>query len=110
MLLCACSAEIIPGWLLAAVAVSASTSASASSSAVVGRALVLRGGVVVAWGLVYRAWGLLADRHVSWPCIVARLVAWLLVVSCVAAYAAPKFDIISVYGAIDASSLTAAMP
>jgi hypothetical protein len=63
LLLCACSAETIPGWLLVATAMSASASASASSSAVVGRALVLRGGLVVAWGLVYRAWGLLADRY-----------------------------------------------
>ncbi len=63
LVLCACSAETIPGWLLVAAAVSTSASASASSSGVVGRALVLRGGIVVAWGLVYRAWGLLADRH-----------------------------------------------
>ncbi len=46
----------------------------------------------------------------SCPCIVARLAARLLIVSCVAAYAAPKFDIVSVYDATNASSLTAAMP
>jgi hypothetical protein len=48
---------------MVAVAMSASASAYASSSAVVGRALVMRGGVVVAWGLVYHAWGLLAGCH-----------------------------------------------
>ena len=63
LLLCACSAETIPGWLLVAAAVSAATLASTSSSAVVGRALLLRGGEVVAWGLVDGAWGLLADSH-----------------------------------------------
>ena len=64
-LVCARSAKTIPGWLLvaAAVSVTASASASASSSAVVGRALMLRGGVAIAWGLVDVAWGLLANFH-----------------------------------------------
>ena len=55
--------KIIPGWLLVAAAVSATALASASSSAVVGPALLLCGGVVVAWGLVDGAWWLLADSH-----------------------------------------------
>ena len=46
---------------------------------------------------------------VSWPCIVARLEAWLFIDSWVAPYAAPKFNIILVYNAIDASLSTAAM-
>ena len=62
-LVCARSAETIPGWLLVAVAVTAATSASASSSAVVDQALMLHGGVAVAWGLVDVAWGLLANGH-----------------------------------------------
>ena len=46
----------------------------------------------------------------SWPCIAARLEAWLFIDSREAAYVAPKFDIVLVYNMIDASSLTAAMP
>ncbi len=59
--MCAHSAETIPGWLLVAVAMSATTSTSASSSTVVGRALLLRVSIGVAWGLVDVAWGLLAN-------------------------------------------------
>ena len=40
----------------------------------------------------------------SWPCIAAMVVAWFLIDSCVAAYAAPKFASDSLYDATDASS------
>ena len=46
----------------------------------------------------------------SWPCIAARLAAWFFIESWVAAYAAPKFDIVLVYDAINTWSTTAAMP
>jgi len=47
---------------------------------------------------------------VSWPCIVAMVVARLLIDSCVAAYAAPKFASDSPYDVINVSSSMAAMP
>ncbi len=46
---------------------------------------------------------------VSWPCIEARLVAWVLIDSCVAAYAAPKFSSDLLYDASNASSSMAAI-
>jgi len=47
---------------------------------------------------------------VNWPCIVAMVVAWAFIDSCVSVYAAPKFASDSLYDAIDASSSMAAMP
>ena len=46
----------------------------------------------------------------SWPCIAARLGAWLFIKSWVAAYAVPKFNILLVHNAINVSSSTAAIP
>jgi hypothetical protein len=37
---------------------------------------------------------------VSWPCIEARLVTWVLIDSCVVTYAAPKFASDLLYNAI----------
>ncbi len=115
-LLCARSTETIPGWLLVAAAVSTAASASVSSSVVVGHTLMLCGGVAVAQGRVDVAWGLLADGHAefcwifaSWPCIAARLAAWLFIQSWVARYAAPQFNIVSVYNAMDALLSATAM-
>ena len=47
---------------------------------------------------------------VSWPCIVAIVVAWVFIDSCVAVYAAPKFASDLLYNAIDASSSMVTMP
>jgi hypothetical protein len=46
---------------------------------------------------------------VSWSCIEARLVAWVLIDSCVAVYVAPKFISDSLYDASDTSSSMAAL-
>ncbi len=45
----------------------------------------------------------------SWVCINAIVVPWVLTDSWVAAYAAPKFAIDSLYNATVSSSLTAAI-
>ena len=47
---------------------------------------------------------------VSWPCIVAIVVAWVFIDSCVAVYAAPKFASDLPYDAINASSSMVTMP
>ena len=116
LLLCACSAETIPVWLLVAAAMSASTSASTFSSAGVGHVLMLHGGVVVAWGLVYHAWGPLASHHAELLDIrqlalhggKAGGLALNPILRCRVRGA--KFVIILVYNVIDASPLTATMP
>jgi hypothetical protein len=46
----------------------------------------------------------------SWPCIADMVVAWVLIDSFVAAYAAPKFASNSLYNAINESSSMAAIP
>ena len=46
----------------------------------------------------------------SWPYIVAKVAAWLFIVSWVAEYAAPKFAIDSLYDAMEASLSMAFIP
>jgi hypothetical protein len=60
---CSSPAKTIPGWLLVAAAGTAATltSAIASAYAVVGHALVLCGGIDVAWGLLANGYAELLD-------------------------------------------------
>ena len=69
---------------------------------------MLCGGVAVVWGLVdvmQNCW-----MFASWPCIAARLEAWLFIDSWVAAYTAPKFNIVLVYNVINGLLLITVMP
>jgi hypothetical protein len=99
---------VIHGWLLWETMVVALT-ATVVLVVVVGEcALLLSRGIAATWGL-------LANIMQSWMierrfCIAIRLLAWLFIVSCVAAKAAPKFASESLYAAIKASSSMGVIP
>ncbi len=100
LLTTACTA-IIYGWLLWETRTIALTATVAL--VVVGEgALLLSGGIAAAWGCwptCMQSW-----MFESWFCIATRLLAWLFMVSCVAANTAPKFASKSPYEATNTSS------
>ncbi len=108
---------LVRGWLLpvaAAIAIVApATSAYTVALAVVVTTLLLLGDIVdvVGWWLLLSDGhaGLLEPANCAW--MVNMLLAWLLTISCVAAYAAPKFARDSLYNVMEPpSSSMATMP
>ncbi len=102
---------VVQGWLLRVASTIFVAAAAAAASAVV--PAMLLGGVVdvVGWRLccptaMQNCW---SPANCAW--MVARLSAWLFTVSCVAAYAAPKFARDSPCNAMEPPLLSmAAMP
>jgi hypothetical protein len=98
-LLCAGTVAAKPGWLLwetpNTVATSGTAvvvaSAIATVTAIVERVLLLSRGIDVGWGGCWPTAMQNCWMFVNWPCIVAVVVAWVFIDSCMKAYVVPKF-------------------